>query len=70
MTRSLEDIPFLGSLSHEGRGRGFDVLIICGPLLIAVLALLGRSPLTTVLAVGYVSAFVLYTLSKSVRYRQ
>lgn len=68
MTFSPDDVPFIGSLSHEGRGRGFDVLILCGPLLIAVLALLGRSPLTTALAAGYVSAFVLYTLTKSVRY--
>lgn len=67
MTRSLEDVPFLGSLS-EGHGRGFDILILCGPLLIAVLALLGRSPLTTVLAAGYVVAFVLYMLMKSIRY--
>lgn len=65
---SPEDVPFLGSLSHEGRSRGFDALILCGPLLIAVLALLGRSQLTTVLAAGYVAAFILYTLMKSVRY--
>lgn len=70
MTPSLEDVPFLGSLSHESRGRGFDALILCGPLLIAVLALLGRSPLTTALAAGYVAAFVLYTLVKHVRYSQ
>jgi hypothetical protein len=70
MTPSPEDIPFLGSLSRNGRGRGFDALILCGPLLIAALALLGRSPLTIALAAGYVSVFVLYTLVKSARYHR
>jgi hypothetical protein len=67
MTPEPEDIPILGSLYRSGRDHGYNTLILCGPLLIAVIALLGRSPLTTALAAGYVSAFVLYTLWKSIR---
>lgn len=66
------DIPVVGALFRSGfggRDTGYDILILCGPLLIAVIALLGRSPLTTALAVGYVSAFVLYTLWNSVEQR-
>lgn len=66
------DIPVVGSLFQSGfggRDTVYDTLILCGPLLIAVIALVGRSPLTTTLAVGYISAFVLYTLWKSVEQR-
>jgi hypothetical protein len=67
VTPDPEEIPIIGSLYRSGRDRGYDTLILCGPLLIAVIALLGRSPLTTVLAAGYVSVFALYTLWKSIR---
>jgi hypothetical protein len=67
MTLKPEDLPLVGALyQFAGRDRGYNALILCGPLLIAVLALLGRSPVTVALAAGYVSAFVLYTLWKSV----
>lgn len=62
-----EDIPIVGFLFRfDGRDTGYNILILCGPLLIAVLALFGRSLPTMALAVGYVSAFVLYTLWNSV----
>lgn len=66
------DIPLIRSLFQSGfggRDTGYDTLILCGPLLIAAIALLGRSPLTIALAVGYISAFVLYILWKSVEQR-
>jgi hypothetical protein len=67
VTPEPEDLPILGSLYRSGRDRGYDTLILCGPLLIAVLALFGRSSLTIMLAAGYVSVFVLYTLWKNIR---
>lgn len=61
------DLPIVGTLfQFDGRDTVYDTLILCGPLLIVVIALLGRSPLTTALAVGYLSTFVLYTLWKSI----
>lgn len=62
-----EEIPIIGALLQFGeRDMGYNVLILCGPLVIALLALLGRSLETELLAGGYVTAFVLYTLYKSV----
>lgn len=62
-----EEIPIIGALLQFGeRDRGYNVLILCGPLVITLLALLGRSIVTKLLAGGYVTAFVLYTVWKSV----
>lgn len=57
------EFPLLRSLSRAGdRDRGYEVLILCGPVVIATIALLGRSLLTTALTAGYVLAFVSYLL--------
>lgn len=63
MSRILTGLPFVGSLLWSGdRDRGYELLILCGPLVIVSIALLGRSLLTTALAAGYILAFVLYLL--------
>lgn len=63
MSRLPMIFPLVQSLSRGGnRDRGYDMLILCGPLVIVSIALLGRSLLTTALTTGYVLAFVLYLL--------
>lgn len=58
------DLPTL-SLSWVGnRDRGYDVLILCGPVVVGAIVLFGRSVLTNALAAGYVLAFVVYLLWK------
>lgn len=63
---NADGIPILGELLAAGpNDRVFDSLLLVGPLLIVVIAVVGRSALTTLLAVGYLVAFVGYTISKS-----
>lgn len=61
------DVPVLGSLMRSGtRDRAFDVLLGLGPVLVALIALVGRNVFTTALAACYVLAFVGYVGYKSV----
>lgn len=63
---NADSIPILGELFAAGpNDRIFDSLLLVGPLLIIVIAAVGRSIVTTLLAVGYLVAFVGYTISKS-----
>lgn len=62
---SIDDVPVLAWILDTGPDdRVFDSLLLAGPLLIVVLALVGRSPVTVALAVGYLGVFAGYTLYK------
>ena len=55
------DVPVFGVLFRlRARERMFDALVLLGPVLVALIALLGRNVLTTALAACYVLAFVGY----------
>ncbi|MFC6826840.1 hypothetical protein [Halopelagius fulvigenes] len=63
---SIDDAPLLGPVLNAGADdRVFDGLLLAGPLLLCVLALVGRTRTTTVLAAGYLAVFVGYTLYKA-----
>lgn len=48
--------------------RVFDAFILVAPLVVLVIALLGRTGVTTALAAGYLLAFVGYVVSLGVRH--
>ncbi|ELZ32451.1 hypothetical protein C474_06507 [Halogeometricum pallidum JCM 14848] len=63
-----EDVPLVREIIRTGADdRVFDLLLVVGPLLVVLVALLGRSVVTTALAGGYLLAFVGYTLFKGLR---
>ena len=60
-------LPVLGWVLRSGaRSRTFDVLLLCGPLLAALIAIAGRKLLTTTFAVLYVLVFVGYIGYRSI----
>jgi len=62
------DLPIVGELLESGaEDRVFDSLLLVGPLLILFIALVGRSILTTGLALSYVVFFTTYVLYRGVR---
>ncbi|SEP95173.1 hypothetical protein [Natrinema salaciae] len=64
----IGDIPVVGELLESGaEDRVFDSLLLVGPLLILFIAVVGRSVLTTGLAVTYVVFFVVYVLYRGIR---
>ncbi|MBZ6493987.1 hypothetical protein [Natrinema longum] len=65
---NVGDVPIVGELLEAGaEDRVFDSLLLIGPLLILVIALVGRSRLTTGLAAAYVGFFAAYVLFRGVR---
>lgn len=45
------DVPVLGWVLHsEARSRVFNSLLVCGPLLVGLIAAIGRNPLTIAVA--------------------
>jgi len=59
----LSDVPVVSSVFEAGAdNRVFDLLLLLGPLVIGLVVVLGRSFVTEVLAVAYISVFVTYTL--------
>ncbi|UPM42631.1 hypothetical protein [Halocatena salina] len=57
------NFPLVRSLPWNGdHDRVYELLILCGPLVIGAIALFGRSVLTTAFAAGYIVVFVLYLL--------
>lgn len=61
-----ERIPIIDALLAAGpNDQIFDSLLLAGPLLIVVIALVGRSLLTVLLAVGYLGVFLGYVVFKS-----
>ncbi|OLZ40808.1 hypothetical protein A6E15_07300 [Natrinema saccharevitans] len=65
----LADVPVVGDLLESGaEDRVFDSLLLVGPALILVIAVLGRSAVTIGLAAAYVLFFVAYVLYRGVRH--
>lgn len=63
----VERIPIVSTLLAAGpNDRVFDSLLLIGPLLIVVIAAVGRSVLTSLLAAAYLVSFVGYTVAKAV----
>ena len=61
------DLPVLSSIIEAGaQDPVFDGLLMLGPILIAVVAVLGRSLLTEAVVAAYIVAFVGYVLYQSV----
>jgi hypothetical protein len=55
------DIPVLGWLLRLGpRDRVLNILLICGPLLFALISITGRNPITIMLAALYILAFIVH----------
>lgn len=66
---ALEDIPVVGPLLTAGADdRLFDAFLLLGPVIIGLIAVFGRSPVTAVLAASYTGGFVGYVAYKSVRH--
>ncbi|GGC70802.1 hypothetical protein GCM10007209_35890 [Haloferax sulfurifontis] len=59
----LRDLPVVSYVFEAGAdNRVFDSLLLLGPLVIGLVVILGRSLVTEVLAVVYITVFVTYTL--------
>jgi len=57
----LPDLPVVSQILDAGPDdRGFDALLLAGPVVVALAAVLGRTPLTEALAAGYVASITLY----------
>lgn len=66
----LSDVPVLSHVFESGpRDRIFDSLLLAGPLVVVLLAVLGRSPLTHAVAASYIVTLVGYVLYRAVRNR-
>lgn len=62
------DIPVVSALFEAGADdRVFDSLLLIGPFVIGLIVVLGRSLVTEAVAIGYLAAFVGYTLYRGVR---
>ncbi|QGN06027.1 hypothetical protein Hrd1104_01115 [Halorhabdus sp. CBA1104] len=60
---NLADLPIVGTVYESGADdRIFDGLLLVGPLVVVVIAALGRSLLTELLAVAYLVVFLGYVL--------
>ncbi|MFB6221309.1 MAG: hypothetical protein ABEH90_07700 [Halolamina sp.] len=65
---NLRNLPVISHVLEAGAAdRVFDVLLLLGPLVIAVIAVLGRSVITELLAGAYIATFVAYVLYRGVR---
>ncbi|MFB6129559.1 MAG: hypothetical protein ABEJ28_01910 [Salinigranum sp.] len=66
----VDDVPVIRYVVNAGaRDRVFDLLLVLGPVFIAIIALDGRTVWSTALAAAYVLAFVGYLLYKGARFR-
>ena len=62
------DIPVLSHVSESGPDdRVFDSLLLVGPLIIALIAGLGRTFLTHAIAISYITLLVIYILSQGIQ---
>lgn len=61
----LEEIPAVGPLLAAGANdHVFDVLLLLGPITIVTILLLGRTWLTSAIAVAYTAGFLCYIVFK------
>ncbi|SFS91628.1 hypothetical protein SAMN04488556_3336 [Halostagnicola kamekurae] len=59
----IGDLPYVGDPFEGGaEDQVFDSLLLLGPVIIVLIAVDGRSPLTTTVAVAYLLSFVSYVL--------
>jgi len=64
---NVRRVPGVGYVLSAGADdRVFDTLLLLGPPVVVLIALLHRSTVTEVIAGGYIAAFVLYTLYRGV----
>lgn len=64
----LTHVPLVGSVVDSGADdRVFDALLLSGPLVLILIAIFGRTLVTTGLAGGYLVLFALYLLYKGLR---
>jgi hypothetical protein len=65
---TLHDLPIVGQVLESGASDPvFDGLLLAGPAVILLLAVLGRSVLTVALGIGYLAVFVSHVLTKAHR---
>ncbi len=61
----VRDVPFVGFILASGADdHVFDAFLLTGPLVVVTVSLVGRSALTTTLAVAYLVGLLGYTLAK------
>jgi len=59
----VRDVPFVGAVIGSGADdRVFDGMLLAGPLVVAIIAVVGRSPLTVALAGIYIAVFLGHVL--------
>ncbi|AHG01721.1 hypothetical protein HALLA_00085 (plasmid) [Halostagnicola larsenii XH-48] len=59
----IGDLPNVGDPFEGGaEDQVFDSLLLLGPIIIVLIAIVGRSALTTIITVAYLSSFVGYVL--------
>jgi hypothetical protein len=62
----LQEIPFVGPLLAAGADdRVFDAFLVLGPVAILVITLLGRTMVSSAIAVAYTVGFLGYIAYKS-----
>jgi hypothetical protein len=62
----LAEIPVVSTVVDAGADdRVFDSMLLVGPVVIAIIALLGRSVVTELLAVAYILTFVSYVVYRA-----
>ena len=64
---NVGDLPVVGRFHEWGAEEvAYDLLLLCGPLVVLVIAVLGRGPVTIGLTALYIASFVGYALSRAV----
>lgn len=65
---SPTDLPVIGWLLASGPpGQVFDWLLLLGPVVILIVAVVGRTPVTASIASIYLAAFLSNVLSKAIQ---
>lgn len=65
---NLENMPYVGAVFRFGANdRVLDSILLLGPVVILAMVILGRTPLTTILAAFYVLLFTGYVLYNGIR---
>ena len=66
-----DELPLVRAVFSSGADdRILDSLLLLGPVVIVILAALGRSPLTVGLALAYLGAFAFHVLTVGFRSRE
>lgn len=59
---SLEDVPVVGHVYRVGENPTTSTLVLLGPAIVLLIALVGRTPMTVALAALYVLSVPAYVL--------